>query len=67
MNVIVILEYVRVYLDCFCGFLQLGDRVVVRQQVRELALCVHGGHSGQHLLQLADPLLVGLQQQQQDR
>lgn len=46
-----------------CGS-QLRHRVVVWQQVGQLALRVQGRQRGQRLLQLADPLFTGLEQEE---
>ncbi len=55
------------YLEGLGGGSQLRHGVVVRQQVGQLAVCVQRGQRGQRLLQLADPLLVGLQQDEEEK
>lgn len=53
------------YLEGLGGGPQLCHRVVVRQQVGQLALCVQRRQRGHRLLQLADPLLIGLQRREE--
>lgn len=56
-----------VYLQGLGGSFKLCNRVVVRQQVRQLALIVHRRKGGQILLQLADPLLMSLRRREGEK
>lgn len=56
-----------VYLQSLGGSFQLCHRVVVRQQVGQLALSVQRRKGGQILLQLADPLLMSLQRRKGEK
>lgn len=56
-----------VYLQGLGGSFQLCHRVVVRQQVGQLALIVQRRKGGQILLQLADPLLMSLRRREGEK